>query len=206
MLIVPTHNALGRGRAGGGARPPHEGASLCQPIGGAARPPARRRGAAAARRRCPGNGRRLLHRHARLCLRPRDARPRAAADACPARPPRPAGRDPACPSRPSLVPRGLDLARARQERARAGRRHDEPARRPPWAASSGARAAGLAQSRSWFRLSSGLWRIEADPNELESAILNLCVNARDAMPAGGRLTIETSNMHIDRAYACRTSM
>ena len=50
-------------------------------------------------------------------------------------------------------------------------------------------------------LAAGLWRIEADPNELESAILNLCVNARDAMPEGGRLTIETSNMHIDRAYA-----
>jgi PAS domain S-box-containing protein len=47
----------------------------------------------------------------------------------------------------------------------------------------------------------GLWRIEADPNELEAAILNLAVNARDAMPEGGRLTIETTNAHIDEGYA-----
>jgi PAS domain S-box-containing protein len=45
----------------------------------------------------------------------------------------------------------------------------------------------------------GLWRIEADATELESAILNLALNARDAMPDGGRLTIETENADIDRA-------
>lgn len=50
-------------------------------------------------------------------------------------------------------------------------------------------------------LAAGLWQIEADPNELEAAILNLAVNARDAMPDGGRLTLETSNAHIDHAYA-----
>jgi PAS domain S-box-containing protein len=49
-------------------------------------------------------------------------------------------------------------------------------------------------------LGAGLWRVEADPNELESAILNLAVNARDAMPNGGRLTLETGNAHIDDAY------
>jgi signal transduction histidine kinase len=47
----------------------------------------------------------------------------------------------------------------------------------------------------------GLWRVEVDPNELEAAILNLAVNARDAMPEGGRLTIETGNAHIDEGYA-----
>jgi PAS domain S-box-containing protein len=47
----------------------------------------------------------------------------------------------------------------------------------------------------------GLWRVEADATELESAILNLALNARDAMPQGGRLTIETANTDIDRSYA-----
>jgi len=49
----------------------------------------------------------------------------------------------------------------------------------------------------------GVWTIEADQNELESAILNLAVNARDAMPEGGRLTIETANSHIDEMYAAK---
>jgi len=50
-------------------------------------------------------------------------------------------------------------------------------------------------------LAGGLWRAYADPSQLENAILNLCVNGRDAMPNGGRLTIETSNAHLDDAYA-----
>lgn len=50
-------------------------------------------------------------------------------------------------------------------------------------------------------LAAGLWRIEADANQLESAILNLAVNARDAMPDGGKLTIETANTRIDENYA-----
>ncbi len=50
-------------------------------------------------------------------------------------------------------------------------------------------------------LSAGLWRTHADRNQLESAILNLAVNARDAMGEEGRLTIETQNMHIDERYA-----
>jgi PAS domain S-box-containing protein len=49
-------------------------------------------------------------------------------------------------------------------------------------------------------IGAGLWRVEADPNELEAAILNLAVNARDAMPKGGRLTLETGNAHIDESY------
>lgn len=47
----------------------------------------------------------------------------------------------------------------------------------------------------------GLWRAKVDPSELENVLLNLSVNARDAMPSGGHLTIETSNAHVDQDYA-----
>ncbi|HEX8640477.1 MAG TPA: PAS domain S-box protein [Allosphingosinicella sp.] len=47
------------------------------------------------------------------------------------------------------------------------------------------------------RLAAGLARIEVDPHQLESAILNLAVNARDAMPSGGHLVIETSTTRLD---------
>ena len=50
-------------------------------------------------------------------------------------------------------------------------------------------------------LAGGLWRVFADPNQLENSVINLAVNARDAMLAGGKLTIETSNAHLDEAYA-----
>jgi signal transduction histidine kinase/CheY-like chemotaxis protein len=50
-------------------------------------------------------------------------------------------------------------------------------------------------------LAGGLWPAFVDVNQLENALINLAVNARDAMPGGGKLTIETANCHLDEAYA-----
>jgi PAS domain S-box-containing protein len=50
-------------------------------------------------------------------------------------------------------------------------------------------------------LCDGLWHALADPSRLEDAVLNLAVNARDAMPNGGRLLLETANVHLDEEYA-----
>jgi signal transduction histidine kinase/ActR/RegA family two-component response regulator len=54
-------------------------------------------------------------------------------------------------------------------------------------------------------LSAGLWTTLCDANQLESAILNLCINARDAMPDGGQLTLESSNAALDEAYAAQSA-
>jgi PAS domain S-box-containing protein len=54
-------------------------------------------------------------------------------------------------------------------------------------------------------LSAGLWCAEVDPNELENALLNLALNARDSMPQGGKLTIETANCFLDEDYVASIS-
>lgn len=52
--------------------------------------------------------------------------------------------------------------------------------------------------------SGGLWRCQADPTQLENTLLNLALNSRDAMPGGGKLTIETANARLDAEYASRS--
>jgi PAS domain S-box-containing protein len=52
-------------------------------------------------------------------------------------------------------------------------------------------------------IAGGLWNTIADPAQVESAVLNLAINARDAMPGGGKLTIELANTSLDDVYALR---
>jgi PAS domain S-box-containing protein len=50
----------------------------------------------------------------------------------------------------------------------------------------------------------GLWQVEVDSNHLEAALVNLAINARDAMPGGGKLTLEAANVFVDEDY-CRVN-
>src|SRR5262249_5503807 len=51
------------------------------------------------------------------------------------------------------------------------------------------------------RTDPAIWPVEADPSQVESALTNLAINARDAMPKGGKLFIETGNRVLDEDYA-----
>ena len=55
-------------------------------------------------------------------------------------------------------------------------------------------------------LAAGLWSVFVDPNELESSLLNLAVNARDAMPNGGKLTLEADNVFLDQQYSAEAEI
>ena len=52
-----------------------------------------------------------------------------------------------------------------------------------------------------FLLRENLWPVKADPGQIEQVVMNIVVNARDAMPLGGKLLLETSSIVLDESYA-----
>ena len=62
-----------------------------------------------------------------------------------------------------------------------------------------------AQIELELKLTNDLWLVKLDPRQFEHALVNLSVNARDAMPGGGRLTIETRNVDVDRLLAAQSA-
>ena len=80
--------------------------------------------------------------------------------------------------------------------AAAGGDQPRPRRRAAWTTCCAARWARRSRSRPC--VAGGLWNTLVDPNQLENVILNLAINARDAMPGGGKLTIELGNAHAGR--------
>ena len=123
--------------------------------------------------------------HELLEMELRDARA-----ARPARPRQQRGADGRAPDQPPAhvrAPAASRAGRSRSQRAGAG----------AWRSCCGARWARRSRSARCWRRACG--SVQADPSEVENAVLNLAINSRDAMPAGGKLVIETANVVLEES-------